>query len=82
MLLLLLSGRLRYSYFIGPRLRRADKDHTKYVEALAAAMTREYEAIHAAGLSLQVDCPDLAMGRHARLHGLKPPRVRLLRGAA
>jgi len=39
-------------------------DHTKYVEALAKAMKREYDAIHAAGFTLQVDCPDLAMGRH------------------
>lgn len=41
-------------------------DHTKYVEALAKAMKREYDAIYAAGLTLQVDCPDLAMGRHTR----------------
>jgi 5-methyltetrahydropteroyltriglutamate--homocysteine methyltransferase len=42
------------------------KDHTKYVEALGKAMKSEYDAIHAAGLVLQVDCPDLAMGRHTR----------------
>jgi len=42
------------------------KDHTKYVEALGKAMRREYEAIHAAGFTLQVDCPDLAMGRHTK----------------
>lgn len=41
-------------------------DWSKYVEALGAAMRREYEAIYAAGLTLQVDCPDLAMGRHTR----------------
>ena len=35
-----------------------------YLEALAGAMRTEYEAIAAAGLTLQVDCPDLAMGRH------------------
>ncbi len=35
-----------------------------YIEALAAAMTQEYEAIHAAGFVLQIDCPDLAMSRH------------------
>jgi 5-methyltetrahydropteroyltriglutamate--homocysteine methyltransferase len=45
-------------------------DHTKYVEALAAAMKKEYDAIHAAGLILQVDCPDLAMGRHTRFKDL------------
>ncbi len=33
----------------------------EYVAALAEAMREEYEAIHRAGLILQVDCPDLAM---------------------
>mmetsp|Transcript_90666 Transcript_90666/g.194438 ORF Transcript_90666/g.194438 Transcript_90666/m.194438 type:complete len:401 (+) Transcript_90666:72-1274(+) len=42
------------------------KDHVKYVEALGKAMKREYDAIYAAGLTLQVDCPDLAMGRHTK----------------
>ncbi len=37
-----------------------------YLEALAAAMRAEYEAIVAAGFSLQIDCPDLAMGRHIK----------------
>nr|UKS50398.1 B12-independent methionine synthase 1 isoform 3 [Karenia brevis] len=41
-------------------------DHTKYVEALAKAMKSEYDAIYKAGFVLQVDCPDLAMGRHTR----------------
>ena len=35
-----------------------------YVEALAEALTEEYEAIHKAGFLLQIDCPDLAMIRH------------------
>ncbi len=35
-----------------------------YLEALANAMKAEYEAIVAAGFVLQIDCPDLAMGRH------------------
>ncbi|MDA0989920.1 MAG: cobalamin-independent methionine synthase II family protein, partial [Verrucomicrobia bacterium] len=34
-----------------------------YVEALAAVMQVEYEAIVDAGFLLQIDCPDLAMGR-------------------
>jgi len=37
-----------------------------YLEALGEAMRAEYETIVAAGLRLQVDCPDLAMGRHIR----------------
>ena len=40
--------------------------HEEYVEALAAAMAVEYKAILEAGFKLQVDCPDLAMGRHTR----------------
>ena len=38
--------------------------HGAYLEALAKAMRVEYEAIVEAGLDLQIDCPDLAMGRH------------------
>ena len=37
-----------------------------YLEALAAVMKEEYEAIHAAGFVLQLDCPDLAMARHTQ----------------
>jgi 5-methyltetrahydropteroyltriglutamate--homocysteine methyltransferase len=35
-----------------------------YLEALGEALRVEYEAIVAAGLQLQIDAPDLAMGRH------------------
>ncbi len=35
-----------------------------YLEALAEAMRPEYEAIVAAGLYLQLDSPDLGLGRH------------------
>jgi 5-methyltetrahydropteroyltriglutamate--homocysteine methyltransferase len=35
-----------------------------YLEAVAEAMRAEYEAIVAGGLLLQIDAPDLAMGRH------------------
>lgn len=38
--------------------------HESYIEALAEALRIEYQAIVAAGFVLQVDCPDLAMGRH------------------
>jgi 5-methyltetrahydropteroyltriglutamate--homocysteine methyltransferase len=37
--------------------------HERYVFALAAQMRQEYELIHARGLLLQLDCPDLAMER-------------------
>jgi 5-methyltetrahydropteroyltriglutamate--homocysteine methyltransferase len=36
----------------------------KYLEALANAMRSEYEAIVGAGFILQVDSPDLGLGRH------------------
>jgi 5-methyltetrahydropteroyltriglutamate--homocysteine methyltransferase len=36
----------------------------EYVHAIAEAMRVEYEAVAGAGLLLQIDCPDLAMGRH------------------
>jgi 5-methyltetrahydropteroyltriglutamate--homocysteine methyltransferase len=36
----------------------------EYVYAIAEAMRVEYEAVTNAGLLLQIDCPDLAMGRH------------------
>jgi 5-methyltetrahydropteroyltriglutamate--homocysteine methyltransferase len=35
-----------------------------YLEAIAEAMRHEYETVAKAGLVLQIDCPDLAMGRH------------------
>ena len=38
--------------------------HAAYLEALAEAMRPEYEAIVAAGLTLQLDSPDLGLGRH------------------
>jgi len=41
-----------------------------YLEAIAAAMRLEYEAIVAAGFDLQIDCPDLAMGRHIQYASL------------
>jgi 5-methyltetrahydropteroyltriglutamate--homocysteine methyltransferase len=37
----------------------------EYVFAIAEAMRSEYEAIAASGAMVQLDCPDLAMGRHS-----------------
>jgi 5-methyltetrahydropteroyltriglutamate--homocysteine methyltransferase len=36
----------------------------EYLEALATALQLEYESIVGAGIVLQIDAPDLAMGRH------------------
>lgn len=38
--------------------------HEAYLDALSSVMREEYKAIVDAGLTLQIDCPDLAMGRH------------------
>ena len=44
--------------------------HEAYLGALADAMREEYEMIVKSGLLLQLDCPDLAMGRHTRFKKL------------
>ncbi|HVO90327.1 MAG TPA: cobalamin-independent methionine synthase II family protein [Casimicrobiaceae bacterium] len=41
-----------------------------YVFAIADAMRHEYETIAKAGLVLQIDCPDLGMGRHIQYGNL------------
>jgi 5-methyltetrahydropteroyltriglutamate--homocysteine methyltransferase len=38
--------------------------HEAYLFAIADAMRQEYETVARAGFVLQLDCPDLAMGRH------------------
>lgn len=43
--------------------------HEAYLEALAEAMRPEYEAIVAAGFLLQIDSPDLGLGRHTMFKG-------------
>ncbi len=49
------------SIFFANRHYRSDEE---YVFAIAEAMRHEYEAIAATGATVQLDCPDLAMGRH------------------
>jgi 5-methyltetrahydropteroyltriglutamate--homocysteine methyltransferase len=44
--------------------------HEEYVWKLAEVMQPEYEAIAAAGLILQLDCPDLAMAHHTGFQDL------------
>src|SRR5262249_10757718 len=41
-----------------------------YLYAIAEAMRPEYEAVAQAGFTLQIDCPDLAMGRHIQYAAL------------
>lgn len=49
------------SIFFGNEYYATDEE---YVFAIAEAMRHEYEAIVDAGATVQLDCPDLAMGRH------------------
>ena len=42
----------------------------EYLFAIADAMRHEYEAIASAGLIVQIDCPDLAMGKHIQYAAL------------
>ena len=44
--------------------------HEAYLAAIADAMKHEYETVAKAGFVLQIDCPDLAMGRHIQFAGL------------
>jgi 5-methyltetrahydropteroyltriglutamate--homocysteine methyltransferase len=48
----------------------------EYVFAIAEAMRHEYETIAAAGATVQLDCPDLAMGRHSAYAALDLPAFR------
>jgi len=45
-------------------------NHEAYLFAIADTMRHEYETITKAGLVLQVDCPDLGMGRHIQFADL------------
>jgi 5-methyltetrahydropteroyltriglutamate--homocysteine methyltransferase len=44
--------------------------HEAYLFAIAEAMRHEYETVARAGIVLQIDCPDLAMGRHIQYAAL------------
>ena len=47
-----------------------------YLAAIAEAMRHEYETVAKAGLVLQIDCPDLGMGRHIQYADLSLPEFR------
>ena len=46
------------------------RNHEAYLFAIANAMRHEYETVARAGFILQLDCPDLAMGRHIQFADL------------
>ncbi|WP_299738087.1 cobalamin-independent methionine synthase II family protein [uncultured Roseobacter sp.] len=60
-------------------------DHYKtrdaYLAALADAMREEYQTIVAAGLDLQLDCPDLALSRHMLFNDLSDAEFLKIAGA-
>jgi 5-methyltetrahydropteroyltriglutamate--homocysteine methyltransferase len=61
------------SLFFANQFYASDED---YLEAIADAMRTEYEAIAAAGVTVQLDCPDLAMGRHSAYAGMDGKQFR------
>ncbi len=46
------------------------KSQEDYLHAIAEAMRHEYETVAKGGIVLQIDCPDLAMGRHIQYAAL------------
>ena len=48
----------------------------EYLYALADVLKEEYRAIVDAGFLLQIDAPDVAMGRHLVFHDLSPEQFR------
>jgi 5-methyltetrahydropteroyltriglutamate--homocysteine methyltransferase len=52
------------------------KTEDEYLFAIAEAMRQEYETVANAGIVLQIDCPDLAMGRHIQYADLSVPEFR------
>jgi len=46
------------------------RNQEEYLFAIAEAMRHEYETVAKSGVVLQIDCPDLAMGRHIQYANL------------
>jgi len=46
-------------------------NYETYIQKLAQVLKQEYEIISSYGISLQIDCPDLAMGRHTKFKNLE-----------
>jgi 5-methyltetrahydropteroyltriglutamate--homocysteine methyltransferase len=61
------------SIFFGNQHYGSDEE---YVFAIAEGMRIEYEAITSQGVTLQLDCPDLAMGRHMAYADMDLPDFR------
>ncbi|MCW5770603.1 MAG: cobalamin-independent methionine synthase II family protein [Rhodospirillaceae bacterium] len=59
--------------FFGNTYYKTDEE---YLFAIAEAMRAEYETVAKAGFVLQIDCPDLAMGRHIQFANLSVAEFR------
>jgi len=46
-------------------------DYKTYLQKLGEVLQQEYEIISSYGVFLQIDCPDIAMGRHTRFKDLR-----------
>ncbi|MDW3224843.1 MAG: cobalamin-independent methionine synthase II family protein [Paracoccaceae bacterium] len=57
------------------------KTREAYLAALADAMREEYQTIVAAGLDVQLDCPDLALSRHMLFNDLSDTEFLKIAGA-
>ncbi|WP_187429439.1 hypothetical protein ROLI_032220 [Roseobacter fucihabitans] len=57
------------------------KTREAYLAALADAMREEYQTIVAAGLDVQLDCPDLALSRHMLFNDLSDAEFLKIAGA-
>ena len=53
-------------------------NYEEYLFAIAEVMREEYETVAAAGILLQLDCPDLAMGRHIQFAHLSLDEFRTM----
>ncbi len=49
-------------------------NYETYIQKLSEVLRQEYEIISSYGVYLQIDCPDLAMGRHTRFKNLEDDR--------
>jgi len=52
--------------FFGNEYYKGENGYEDFVSALGKAMAVEYKTIQEAGVILQLDCPDLGMGRHTK----------------
>ena len=65
-----LPSRRAHRLVLAAALALSTEQMLAYLEAIAAVLKQEYDIIASYGFHLQIDCPDLAMGRHTRFKNL------------